>query len=145
MKKKVLFVDDEPMFRAVLARMLFKAGYDADELDSSEGVMELLEKNQYYCIVLDYCMPMGMNGLELADMIRKHDNPVISTVPILLLTGWLEMEIIDNAEKIGIDLFRQKKHIVTSPEGITEAIESTVSRNELHLINNTLMLIFKER
>ena len=46
MKKKVLFVDDEPMFRAVLARMLFKAGYDADEFDSWEGVMELVEENQ---------------------------------------------------------------------------------------------------
>ena len=142
MKKKVLFVDDEALFITLLSKLLIDTGYESEECCFPKQALKLLEDNLYYCIVVDYSMP-DMNGIELAKIIRSNNNEQIAKTPILLLTGWEELEIIDSAKKAGIDLFKQKNNISDNPHSIKELIETTVDMNAIHLATNTLSLVLK--
>ena len=54
MKKKVLIIDDEVLFRTVLTRLVSLAGYNYHTAISGEKGYELVLKNHYDCIFVDY-------------------------------------------------------------------------------------------
>ncbi len=68
-----LVVDDNPLARNVLARLLEKHGCKASMAESGEQALAAIAsaKTPFDCITIDLNMP-GMNGLELADAIRSR-------------------------------------------------------------------------
>ena len=56
-KNKILVVDDEPAIRALVAKILERAGYSVDTARDGAEAIEKLETTQYAVIVLDLMMP----------------------------------------------------------------------------------------
>lgn len=56
-KNKILVVDDEPAIRALVAKILERAGYPVDTARDGAEAIEKLETTQYAVIVLDLMMP----------------------------------------------------------------------------------------
>ena len=142
MKKRVLIIDDETLFRTVLSILASSAGYDYHVAASGESGYELVLKNHYDCIFVDYQM-YELNGIEFVKKVRNHPNPLIAEVPIVLLTGWVEKEIVNSAFEAGISLFRQKLELQHTVECIEKIVNEAISNNEIHLVNNSLMLLYK--
>ena len=142
MKKRVLIIDDEVLFRTILSKLVSVAGYNYHIADSGEKGYELVLKNHYDCIFVDYQM-YELNGIEFVKLIRSNPDPTIAEVPIVLLTGWVEKEIVDAAYKAGISLFRQKLELKQTAECIDSIMNEAISNNEVHLVNNSLMLLYK--
>ena len=142
MKKRVLIIDDEVLTITILSRLASLAGYNYHTAISGEKGYEMVLKNQYDCIFVDYQM-YELNGIDFVKLVRSNPDPKIAEIPIVLLTGWVEQEIVDTAYEAGISLFRQKLELQHTAEYMEQVINEAISNNEVHLVNNSLMLLYK--
>ena len=80
----VLVVDDEPVLRSLLTRVLAGAGYSVLEAEHGEHAMVQARRcnTPLGLVITDINMPV-MDGLELARALR----PVHPRTPILFITG----------------------------------------------------------
>jgi serine phosphatase RsbU (regulator of sigma subunit) len=85
-RTRLLVVDDENLNRELLVRALEKAGYEARGCRNGHEALELLEQEGPVLMVLDYEMP-ELTGAQVCEIVRKHPDPTIATVPIILLTA----------------------------------------------------------
>lgn len=92
---RVLVVDDEPMVRAVTARLLRFRGYEVVEAAGGLEALRVMAGRPFDLVITDLGMP-EMSGRELAFELRK-DFPHL---PIVLLTGHTDAE--DHAEHIDL-------------------------------------------
>jgi two-component system alkaline phosphatase synthesis response regulator PhoP len=83
-KKRVLVVDDEPDFVAVVKVYLEKAGFQVEvAYDGVEG-LEKVKVNPPDCIVLDVMMP-EKDGYSVCRELKEDD--AYKDIPIVLLTA----------------------------------------------------------
>ena len=81
--KRLLVVDDVPLFRAGLTSALNGAGYDViGEAADGESAVAVAESEQPDIVLLDILMP-GMSGIDVLGKIKA----VSPTSEVLLLTG----------------------------------------------------------
>jgi two-component system alkaline phosphatase synthesis response regulator PhoP len=83
-KKKVLVVDDEPDFVAVVQSNLEKEGFEVDVAYNGVEGLEKVKTFQPDCIVLDVMMP-EMDGFEVCKELKKDE--ATSDIPIVMLTA----------------------------------------------------------
>jgi HD-like signal output (HDOD) protein/CheY-like chemotaxis protein len=91
MKKRILFVDDEPMVLQGLQRMLrsMRAEWEMEFVESGEAALGLLALKPFDVIVSDMRMPR-MNGAELlAEVMQRHPTTVR-----LILSGYADKDLI---------------------------------------------------
>lgn len=80
----VLVVDDEPMMRTILCRVLERLGIvTVDVADGALAALELARTRRYGLILSDIQME-PMNGIELLRTLRGTGN---AATPVLLTTG----------------------------------------------------------
>lgn len=97
---RILLVDDEEQFTAVLAEGLRHKGYAVDTLnDGVKGYTRIsLHRNDYDLVILDLMLP-GMSGLDICRQMRAEG----ISLPILVLTGRSEEEQKVNLLHAGAD------------------------------------------
>ena len=73
MKKRLLFVDDEPMVLSGLRRSLhgMREVWDMQFVESAEAALQALEKDPYDAIISDMRMPL-MDGADLLDQVKQR-------------------------------------------------------------------------
>ncbi len=86
-KKTILFVDDEESILKVAAQYFERQGYQILTANNGAEAIEIIENNKIDCCFTDINMPV-MNGLDLAENIRLHDN----TMPVIVMTGYPSLE-----------------------------------------------------
>ena len=79
---RILMVDDEPMVRTVMGRMLERAGHSTVVACDGTEALSLLD-DSFDLVITDYDMP-DMNGAELASRIAATR----PDCPVILLSGW---------------------------------------------------------
>jgi FixJ family two-component response regulator len=97
----VYVVDDDASFRTAVRRQLETTGYRVVTYASSEQLLEQRpDENETGCILLDVRMP-GLSGPALHDRLVELG----STLPILFLTGYIDVSAIVKAMKAGPTIF----------------------------------------
>lgn len=84
-KRKVLVADDDYGIRKVLEMVLENAGYYVKSYESGEKILTELESGADYDLILLDVNMSGLNGLELAGIIKEDDK--IADIPIIFITG----------------------------------------------------------
>jgi two-component system, OmpR family, response regulator len=97
MAASVLVVEDEPLGRNIISRILRGDGYEVIEAADGAEAKELLEDRSFDLIISDVVMP-NLDGLKLLDHIRR-----VSRTPVILMSGYLFNEsgknsLLDKAE-----------------------------------------------
>jgi nitrogen-specific signal transduction histidine kinase/ActR/RegA family two-component response regulator len=83
--KVVLLVEDEETVREAVADFLFELGYDVHmAADGSSGLRAFRCAARVDLLVTDVGLPAGMNGRELAELIRER----APGLPVLFITGY---------------------------------------------------------
>ena len=67
----VLVVDDEPMIRALVAKIVERAGFQFDLARDGAEAIEKLEKQSYTVLIVDLMMPVK-DGYAVVDWIKQH-------------------------------------------------------------------------
>ena len=81
----VLIVDDEPVNRLVLARMVEHLGSQCIEASSGAEALELLRQQQIDLVLMDIQMPK-MSGIEAVELLRGEAGPN-REAPVVAVTG----------------------------------------------------------
>lgn len=81
-QQRILVVDDDPVLRRSLERVLRLAAYDVELLDHGKAALESLARERYSAVVLDVGMPPP-DGLEVCRRIRAGGD----RTPVIMLTA----------------------------------------------------------
>lgn len=95
---RVLVIDDNPDTCELLARLLRRAGHDADCKTSARDAIDTLGSSRVDLLILDVNMPQ-MTGLELLKVVRA--NPRTATVPVVLYTALSDKKTRGEAARLG--------------------------------------------
>jgi DNA-binding NtrC family response regulator len=95
--RNILVVDDDPDFVWLARHMLEQAGYRVTDACDGESALAILDKDRPGVVLLDYRMP-GQDGLHTAVEMKNRD----PSVPIIMITGYGDVEIAVGALKAGV-------------------------------------------
>jgi CheY-like chemotaxis protein len=98
MSKCILIIDDDEMSRGLLRLVLEYDGCHCVEAENGARGFSLLESEPFDVIILDNAMPV-MTGMEFLS--RLQHRPHKPDVPVIMVTGWLNKEIRENATRLG--------------------------------------------
>jgi DNA-binding NtrC family response regulator len=125
MKHKILIVDDEPMTRKALVRLL-ESKYTCLTAPDAEGALKIFNEEKDISVVLsDYRMEPGKNGIELICELKKLNG----SVGCILLTAFGEIELAVDAMKKGADDFLTKP--ITDINQLEIRIEKAIKTSNL--------------
>lgn len=82
-KLKILFADDDPEIRTIMT-MFLQEHYELLIARDGLEAWRLFEEGKPRLVVTDLNMP-GINGLELTEKIRRHEQR--GNTPVIILTG----------------------------------------------------------
>jgi two-component system, NtrC family, C4-dicarboxylate transport response regulator DctD len=102
-KPRILFVDDDPTLRKVLARELADAGFDVRAFASADGVLDAVRERPPDAVLLDLRLP-GIGGLGLLKQLRAADE----NVQVVMLTGHGAVPEAVEAMRLGANDFLTK-------------------------------------
>jgi CheY-like chemotaxis protein len=103
LRKKVLVVDDDPVIGRSFDRVLSEKGYDVSTAPDGPQALASMSREDYDVVFTDIKMP-GMDGLELAERIRKTR----PWVPVVIITGYGTPANAARAEAAGVWGFLDK-------------------------------------
>jgi len=107
---KMLVVDDSPMNIAVVKGFVKQLGISLDTANSGAIAIEMIKKNRYDIIFMDYMMP-EMDGIEVTSHIRAEalnctddqKAEYLKNVPIIVISGDDSAETKESFFKAGIN------------------------------------------
>ena len=123
----VLVVDDELLIRVMLRDALEEAGYVVVLAENGRAAIDRAMTDRPDCILLDLMMP-GLDGYETCAALKA--NPVLTRIPVLLISATTDVRIVDRAEGVGAAGVLPKP--VSVPEllqGVALAIGDASSRD----------------
>jgi DNA-binding NtrC family response regulator len=97
-KTKILIVDDAGPVVVLCVNVLQALGYAVKGANRGEAAVELLRKEPFDLMVLDYKMP-GMNGFEVFQQARA----LHPSMAVVLVTGHGTPEIVNEANRMGFN------------------------------------------
>ena len=95
-KRKILIVDDAGPVVVLCVNVLQSLGYAVKGASSGEAAVDILRKERFDMMVLDYKMP-GLTGFEVFAQARAL-HPGLAVV---LVTGHGTTEVVDEANRLG--------------------------------------------
>jgi DNA-binding NtrC family response regulator len=96
----LLFVDDEPVLRALMAERLSDRGFDVVEADSGEKAIQMLEQFAFDVVIADLHMP-GIDGIRVIETALERYPGIVGIV----ITGYGTMKDAVDAMKRGASDF----------------------------------------
>jgi CheY-like chemotaxis protein len=100
MSKKLLLADDSITIQKVIGITFANEDYELTVVDNGNAALEKAREVHPDLVLADVFMP-GRNGYELCSAIKQ--DPALSRVPVLLLTGTFEPFDEDKAKNAGAD------------------------------------------
>jgi two-component system, NtrC family, sensor kinase len=112
----VLLVEDNTEVAEVTRSYLEELGYQVRHVESAWAGLELLERENGFDVVFsDILMPGGMNGLELADAVRRK----YPKLAVLLTTGYSSSA--QDALRRGFEVLQKPYNIAALERALLEA------------------------
>jgi len=86
---KVLVIDDEPVVRQLVNRLLSAEGYEVIEAPYGQAGYQMAVSEKPNIILLDLMMPV-MDGFEVLSKLKS--NPETRPIPVIILTAKIDAE-----------------------------------------------------
>jgi len=109
MAARLCYVDDSRTSAYVVRRLLQPFGYQVDHFSSAEPAFVALIQEDYDLLLTDLKVsPTGMDGDDLIRTLRQSGHPRISTLPIIVITGSTDAEILVDVYEAGANQVMKK-------------------------------------
>ncbi len=119
---RLCYVDDSRTAAFVMRRMLEPGGYQVDYFQSAEPAIVALIQGDYDLLLTDLKVSSsGMDGDDLIRTLRQSGQPRLSQLPIIVITGSTDAEVLVKAYDAGAN------QVMTKPVD-AEALHSHIRR-----------------
>ena len=125
-KVRLLVVDDDAMVLESISTIFEFHGFEVWSCRNSSSALALLEQDQPDVLLTDIRMP-GMSGTDLLLHLKQSGY----TFPVLVMTGYADLDAAVNAVKGGAFDFIKKPH---DPEYLVQAVSRAVKHQRLLLL-----------
>lgn len=122
-QKRILFVDDDPAVRDVIAQYLASDGHIVAVANEGGDGLQKFFQEPFDLVITDQAMP-NMNGVYMSASIKQ----VSPQTPIILLTGFGEMMEVTGEKPFSVDMVLKKP---CSREALREAIAQVTEDTEI--------------
>lgn len=123
---EVFILDDEPLVRETLTRILARAGFDVVCFADGAALIAVARTRSPACIILDVHIP-GKSGLDILRQLRAAAYPA----PIFIISGRGDIKTAVSAMKDGALDFIEKPIVgKTLVEAVTKAIQAYSGKKE---------------
>jgi len=117
-RRRVLLVDDEPIFLETMSKVLKARGYEVQALPGGPEALLWLERNECDVVVLDQRMP-EMDGMTVLEHIQAA-RPIL---PVIMLTGHADMDVaIGSVDRGAVDFLLKPTAVDILCRKLDEAI-----------------------
>jgi two-component system, response regulator, stage 0 sporulation protein F len=116
-KRKILIVDDAGPVVVLCVNVLQALGYAVKGANRGEAALELMRKEPFDLMVLDYKMP-GMTGFE----VFQQAHALHPAMAVVLVTGHGTPEIINEANRMGFSAILLKPFTSDELRGTVEKV-----------------------
>src|SRR5579862_3667645 len=100
---KILIIDDEADMRFAIRMLLERTGHTVVEAAEGEAALVRLAEGGIDLALLDMRLP-GMDGIQILQKIREQRKDV----PVIMVTGYGNVELVDQALQMGADHYLSK-------------------------------------
>lgn len=121
--KRILLAEDEEILRMLITDTLEDEDYVVDEAADGQEALNLIIKNEYDLIILDYMMPV-FTGLEIIEKVRSDQAK--QEIQILMLSAKSQKFEQEKILQAGANHFMAKPF---SPLDLLEKIEEILNEN----------------
>jgi CheY-like chemotaxis protein len=83
-QKTILFIDDNPVDRALISGLLKKHGFDVLLAEDGPGGLNMAQEEKPDLVLLDILLP-GISGIELCKKLRR--GPYTWKIPVIFYTS----------------------------------------------------------
>ncbi|TGL86211.1 PAS domain S-box protein [Leptospira congkakensis] len=150
--KKILYVEDDPLWAKLISRQLEEYGYAIVYVNSGEAALEILKSDEVIDLVLmDIDLGTGIDGIKLSELIQQQYN-----LPLLFFSSHTERAIVEKTEnitnygyvvksssltvldasiKMALKLFNAKENIKNQRNELDSSYEKMQATNEMLLQN----------
>jgi len=97
LKEIVLIVDDDPLIRLGLEKVLNKQGYQTISVGTSKKALEVIEKESPFLILLDIKLPDSFDGMAVLEIVKKS----YPEITVVMISGHNEIRGAVEAMKLG--------------------------------------------
>jgi CheY-like chemotaxis protein len=105
---RVLVVEDNVHFRNLVRSILTALGVsDVEEARDGAEALEVLKTFPATLAIVDWKMD-GVDGIECVRRIRSSDREAIRVLPLIMVTGYSEPALIQEAQDAGVNDFLAK-------------------------------------
>jgi CheY-like chemotaxis protein len=118
---RVLFVDDDPHLREIVACVLTSLGYDCHAADSRTGLDRFTE-GDWDLVLTDLTMP-EVSGWEIIDAVRQR----APTIPVVLMTGLSNPPVLRRARECRVLVVRKPFYVQTLKAALVEALHAKLA------------------
>ena len=136
--RKVYVVDDDPMLRSSVERIISRRGYVVETYESGEAFLDNIDQKDSGCVLIDVRMPGGMSGMELLERLRQNG----IGMPAVMLTGFAAIADCVQALKFGAVDFLEKPYRTSQ---LLDAIEAAIEEDAKTRCKNTIRKELKEK
>ena len=103
---RVLVAEDHPINLKYIHILLEQMGHDAVFCENGQEALQLLQREPFDVVLLDYHMPV-LDGLATTEAIRRLDGPV-SEIKVILVTADVVNDTRKRALEVGVNEFTSK-------------------------------------
>lgn len=119
----ILVVEDDPLMQRLLARALKDRGYASRVVADGKQAKQLIEQDPPQLLITDCFLP-SMDGVHLCKFLRA--DPRFKRLPMILMSGQLEPEILALCGEFGIDASFEKG---TNTDEIMAAVDRLLQKS----------------
>lgn len=122
----ILVIDDDPINRQMLTRLLEQDGYRVDTAPNGRHGLEMLSADPFDVVLLDLVMP-EMDGYEVLTTIKSDE--ALKHLPVLMITGVDDVTSAARCIEAGAEDYLPKPF---DPVVLRARITASLSRKRMH-------------
>ncbi|MCB9809814.1 response regulator transcription factor [Candidatus Peribacteria bacterium] len=126
---RVLLVEDEKPVREMIASVLDESNFTVDETDNGQTALQMVQKTEYDCLILDLKIP-GMTGMQLIASMRT----IGIQTPVLVISSLGQIDNRVRALDMGADDFLVKDFDMQELIARVKAVSRRKSSNRRNIL-----------
>ncbi len=120
--RTALVVDDSPVGRMIIARLVRRAGWEVGEAENGPAALAILERDPPDVVFLDLLMP-GMSGIDVLEEVRRRR----IVVPVVVVTAEVQEHNRLACERLGVHAYLNKPVSQDSISAVLARVHGVVS------------------